>query len=196
MIAMASNYKILYLNSNQILVNGKPARVGDEFNEKAIIKWSKERQAIKVIETNSYIRYLMVAKLSEGKELTAYQILTRNKHLSTHVDATTINNIVKLKSDLADGYDLLDTIEIPTKLKQDNSHYFLCTYQYGDTKLIKKLMCDKEMLVIDKSIFWVDGEKLDPRDIVISISYVDGIPETPVFIKKYIDITIIPDIIE
>lgn len=193
MNAVASNYKILFLNSDRILINGKPAKIGDVFNDKAVIKWSQERQAIKAINTKTNKRYLFVARLSEGKELTVEQILTRNMHLSTHEDATTTDNIIQLKSELEDSYDLLDTIEVSTKLKQDNSHFFLCTYQYGNTKFVKKLKCDKERLVIDKNIFWVDGKKLDPRDIVISISYVNGVPETPIFIKKFIEITIIPD---
>ena len=193
MTAMADNYKILYLNSNHILINGKPAKVGVEFNEKAVIKWTEDRQAIKVIETNSHVRYLMVARLNEGNNLTPEEILTRNKHLSTHDDATTTNNIIKLKSDLEDSYDLLDVIEIPTKLIQDKSHYFLCTYQYGDTKLTKKLTNDQNALLIDKTIFMVDGKKLEPRDIILSISYVDGNPDTPIFIKKNINIVIIPE---
>lgn len=193
MTVMADNYKILYLNSNQIKINGKPAKVGQNFNEKAVITWSEDRQAMKVIETNSHVRYLMVARLSEGNELTAFQILTRNKHLSTHDDSATANNIMQLKAALSNNYDLLDAIEIPTKLKQDNSHYFLCTFQYGDTKLIKKLTGNNNMLVIDKTIFLVDGERLEQRDIKISISYVDGNPETPIFIKRNIELVVIPD---
>ena len=193
MTVMADNYKILYLNSNQIKINGKPAKVGQNFNEKAVITWSEDRQAMKVIETNSHVRYLMVARLSEGNELTAFQILTRNKHLSTHDDSATANNIMQLKAALSNNYDLLDAIEIPTKLKQDDSHYFLCTFQYGDTKLIKKLTGNNNMLVIDKTIFLVDGERLEQRDIKISISYVDGNPETPIFIKRNIELLVIPD---
>ncbi len=193
MTVMADNYKILYLNSNQIKINGKPAKVGQNFNEKAVITWSEDRQAMKVIETNSHVRYLMVARLSEGNELTAFQILTRNKHLSTHDDSATANNIMQLKAALSNNYDLLDAIEIPTKLKQDDSHYFLCTFQYGDTKLIKKLTGNNNMLVIDKTIFLVDGERLEQRDIKISISYVDGNPETPIFIKRNIELVVIPD---
>jgi hypothetical protein len=39
----------------------------------------------------------------------------------------------------------------------------------------------------------VDGKKLEPRDIILSISYVDGNPDTPIFIKKNINIVIIPE---
>ena len=100
---------------------------------------------------------------------------------------------MQLKAALSNNYDLLDAIEIPTKLKQDDSHYFLCTFQYGDTKLIKKLTGNNNMLVIDKTIFLVDGERLEQRDIKISISYVDGNPETPIFIKRNIELVVIPD---
>lgn len=135
----------------------------------------------------------MVARLSEGKELSAYQILTRNKHLSTHDDTTPMNEIIKLRMGLADQYDLLDVIEIQTDLKVDDSHYFLCSFEYGDTKLTKKLNSCKGKVMIDKSIFYVDGEKLDPRDVSLTISYVNGNPDNPIFVKRFIEVTIIPE---
>lgn len=193
-MAQATNYKILYLNSNKVSINGKPAKVGAVFNEKSTIRWTEDRQAIKAIDMATNKRYLFVAKISEGAEQTAFDILTRNKRLSTHDDATEVNSkIEKLKMNIDNEYDLMDSIELPTDLKIDDSHYFLGTYQYGDTKLIKKLKHSDGNIVIDKCIFFVDGEKLDPRDIVLSISYVDGTTEATKFIKGRIKITLIPD---
>ena len=197
MIAQASNYKVLYLNCQKISINGKPVKVGATFTDKAIIKWTAERQAMKVIDTETNKRYLFVAKLAHGAEQTPYDILTRNRHLSTHDDgANTKNDILKLKTSIANEYYLMDSIELPTNLKVDSWHYFLVTYQYGDTKLTKKLGHTDKNIIIDKSIFFVDGEKLEPRDITLSISYVDGEPETPIFIKGRIGIVVIPDILE
>ena len=196
-MAQAANYKILFLNSHKIKINGQPAKIGDVFDDKSTIRWSEERQAIKVINMETNGRYLFVAKMAEGVEQTPYDILTRNKHLSTHDENTEINsNIIKLKMRIDNEYYLMDSIELPTELKIDASHYFLVTYQYGDTKLTKKLKHNNGNIVIDKSIFLIDGKKLDPRDITLSISYMEGKPENIIFIKGKIKIIVIPDSIE
>lgn len=196
-IVQAGNYKVLYLNSHKISINGKSVKVGDVFTDKDIIKWTEDRQAMKVIDVETNKRYLFVAKLANGTEQTPYDILTRNKHLSTHDDGVdTKNDILKLKMSIANEYDLMDSIELPTDLKVDSLHYFVVTYQYGDTKLAKRLKHKDNNIIIDKSIFFVDGEKLEPRDITLSISYVNGNPEMPVYIKGRIDMKVIPDILE
>ena len=97
---------------------------------------------------------------------------------------------------IADEYDLLDTIVIATELKVDNQHYFIGSYRYGNTRITKKLEYNNNCIVINKNIFNIDRKKLEPRDITLRISYVDGIIELPVFIKDNIVINIIPDKID
>ena len=196
-LMQAKSYKVLYLNSSKISINGKPVKLGTVFSENDVIKWTEERQAMKVIDMETNKRYLFVAKLELGAELTPYDILTRNKHLSTHDDGYDVkNNILKLKMSIENEYDLMDDIELPTDLAVDSSHYFLITYQYGDTKLTKQLKHSDKNIIIDKSIFFVDGEKLDPRDITLSISYVDGNAENTIFVKGRIKVNVIPENLE
>jgi len=141
---LARKYKILYLNSQRITIDGKPAMVGHTFSEHALIGWTEERQAMKVIDTETNTRYLLVAKMAEGRQQTAYDILTRNKHLSTHDDGLDVkSSISKLRMSIADRYDLMDRIELPTELKADETHYFLATYDYGDTRLTKRLSLER-----------------------------------------------------
>ena len=155
-VVPAKHYKILYLNSQQIKINDAYAKVGDSFDDKTVIKWSVDRQAMKVVEAETNKRYLMVAKLSEGRELTVYDILTKNKHLSTHEGENTQDKYLKLEMTIADEYNLLDSIEISTELLVDDKHYFLGSYRYGDTILTKKLNTYGNIIVIDKSLFYVD----------------------------------------
>ena len=193
MTAMAGNYKVLFLNSHQIKIDGRSAKVGDVFDDHSIIKWTEERQAMKVLNIDTNKRYLMVARLNEGKELTAYDILTQKKRLSTHDgNLLTEDKIAKLEMDIAEDYYLLDRIELATELEVDDTHYFLGSYRYGDTKLTKILKHEGGCIVIDESLFHVNGKELKPCDIILSINYIDGIPETPIFIKDNIEINIIP----
>ena len=193
MTSWAANYKVLFMNSQQIKVDGKFVRVGDTFSDKSVINWSEERQALKVIDMNTYKRYLMVAKLSYGSKQTVLDVLTAKKRLSTHDGQIQISDkVLKLEMSMDDEYDLLDSIEIATEFPVDDSHYFLGTFKYGDTIVTNKLGYSENNIIIDKNIFVVGEQKLEPRDITLRINYVDGVPDTPVYIKS-IEIIIIPD---
>jgi hypothetical protein len=196
LMAKAASYKILRLNHPQIFVNGKLAKVGDVFNDQAVIRWTKERQAMQVVDTSSKKRYLMVSKSSEKKELTALEILTRINHLSTHAPGDDVEPFDKLEMSIAPTYDLLDQVTIPTSITVNNTHYFRATYQYGDASVTKRLKYENGCIVIDKSLFHLDNKILEPRDIILSIDYVVKSPANAVFIKDNIEIKIIPEILE
>ena len=193
----ARNFKILYLNHPQILINGNVSKVGDTFDENAVVIWLKERQAMKVIDTDSKKRYVMTCKPASKKKQTVLSILTDIEHLSTHgPEGQMADQFDQLANDIWQAYDLLDSIAIPTKVNIDEKHYFIGTYKYGDTRLTKKLSCENCNIIIDKSIFFVDDKKLSPRDISLRIDYVAKSLNNTIFIKDNIDITIIPELLE
>lgn len=196
MSAKAKIYKVLRLNHPQIYINGKQAKTGDTFDEKAIIRWTKDRQAMQVIDTNAQKRYLMVARPMEKKELTALEILTRVNHLSTHDQGDEAEPFDKLEMSIAPAYDLLDYIAIPTDITVNDTHYFRGTYEYGDARITKQLKYENGCIIIDKSLFHVDDKRLEPRDITLNIDYVVRTPANAIFIKSDIQLTIIPDILE
>ena len=62
--------------------------------------------------------------------------------------------------------------------------------------LTKKLKSKNgNTVILDKSIFEVDGKKLGPRDVVLSIEYVNNDAGLPIFVKDGIEVTYIPDIL-
>ena len=193
----AKEFKILFLNYPQIWINGKASKVGDTFDENAVIKWSKERQAMKVIDIDSKKRYLMVCKPTDKKEQTILSILTNVEHLSTHGPENQMVDLFdQLANNIQQAYDLLDSIAIPTTIGIDKNHYFIGTYKYGDTRLIKKLSCENGNIIISKDIFFVDDKKLEPRDIILRIDYVAESFNNTIFIKDNIEITVIPNLLE
>ena len=54
-ILLADDYKVLFTNSNDVLIDGKKVQVGATFNDKSVITWTKgvERQAIKAVNTKT-----------------------------------------------------------------------------------------------------------------------------------------------
>jgi hypothetical protein len=62
--------------------------------------------------------------------------------------------------------------------------------------LTKKLKSKNgNTVILDKSIFEVDGKQLGPRDITLSIEYVNNDEELPIFVKDGIEVTYIPDVL-
>lgn len=193
----AQNLKILWLNHPQIWINGQLAKVGDVFNEKATIKWFRDKQAMKVMDIENGKRYLMVARPSEKRELSVLEILTRINHLSTHGPEDEIQeSFDALENSIQSQYDLLDSIAIPTDIPVNDNCYFLGSYKYGDTRITKRLKFVDKHIIIDKTLFNVDNKVLDPRDISLRIDYVVKSLSNTIFIKNNIELTIIPEILK
>jgi hypothetical protein len=63
--------------------------------------------------------------------------------------------------------------------------------------LTKKLTSkNANTVILDKSIFEVDGKQLGPRDVVLSLEYVNTEAGMPIFVKDGIEVTFIPDILD
>jgi hypothetical protein len=132
---------------------------------------------------------------------TGMEALISSKRLSTNdfMDTSDAPKTIyeKLGSVFESQYDLLDAIELPADVELNDKCYFQATYKYGDTMLTKKLKSKNgNTVILDKSIFEVDGKKLGPRDIILSIEYVNTEAGMPIFVKDGIEVTYIPDNLE
>ena len=194
----AGNFKVLFVNDASLkYTNGKVVKVGDTFTDVNAIKWQKDKQAVKVFNLTTKKQMLMLGKQYMRK--TGMDALISSKHLST-------NEAAGLPEDqqdpfmgiFEDEYLLLDPIEIPVKesIVLDDKSHFEATYDYGDTRLTKPLKQKGHAVILDKSIFAVDGKELEPRDITISIDYISADNPIPTLAKEKIEVTYIPDVIE
>ena len=196
--ASADNYKVLFINdANLTYNNGKAVKVGDTFKSAEDINWQKDKQAIKVFDLTAKKQMIFLGK--EWTRKSGLDALVSSKHLST-------NEAAGLPEDqqdpfmgiFEDEYLLLDPIEIPVKesIVLDDKSHFEATYDYGDTRLTKPLKQKGHAVILDKSIFAVDGKELEPRDITISIDYISADNPIPTLAKEKIEVTYIPDVIE
>lgn len=186
------------MNHPQILINGKQAKLGTVFNDNAVVTWAKDNQAMKVLDMNSKNKkqYIMLARPEDKKSLTAWEILTRVNHLSTHAPSDSMSVFKKMEAIIAPKYYLLDSIKIPTDTISTGTCYFRGWYMYGETRIIQRLNCIDGQVVIDKSLFLVDNKWLDPRDILLSIDYYNkDIPLKSVSIKDNIKLIMVPEVL-
>lgn len=192
----ADRYKILFMNYPTLHINGKPAKVGDVFDDKAIVRWSKERQAMRVFNLDKKKQILMVAHTLNPKGNSITDILTANKHLSTHsTSSQTPPSLLRmLQHTFEKQYDLMDTIKINSPISLSDKKYFQASYYYGDSRITKKLNSNGGEVYIDRSIFNIDGKQLEPRDVEIDIDFVDETDSTFAFVCSGIEIYIVPEI--
>ena len=193
----ADSFKVLFVNdANLKYVNGKNVKVGDVFSNVQDILWEKDKQAVKAINMATKKQTLFVGKNWIKK--TGIDALLHHRHLSTHdeldenAEATIFD---KLARTFEDQYDLLDSIIVETQVELSAKRYFQISYEYGDTKLTKKLSRNGKNVIIDTSLFNVDGEKLDPRDVILTIDYINEDTGETIFVKD-VEISYIPNQIE
>ena len=191
LLTKADNYKILATNSPQILVDGKQAKVGMTFSDQSKIVWKKEKQAMRVVNLQTRKQAMMVAYSLQKNSQTAYEILTTNKHLSTHDGRDTF--FARLRRLFAPSYVLMDAILIPTDIVFSDSCYLYASYDYGDAQVSKRLKVVDGNIVIDRTLFNIEGRQLEPRDILLSIEYRDDLRGTSAFVKADIEITVVPE---
>lgn len=198
LIVRADDYKVLYLNSNDILIDGKKAQVGATFNDKSIITWAKnqERQAIKAVNTKTNKMCVFVSQSMEKNSLTAYEILTANKHLSTHdayQEGQDISIPIKLRKQFEEDYELLDTLVIDTKVVLPSSYSLIATYEYGDARISKTVKTANGQIIIDRKLFSIDGKALEPRDVLINFDLYNKENGMYTFIKGDVKLMVIPE---
>lgn len=97
----------------------------------------------------------------------------------------------------ASQYDLMDSIEIPieipTEIELSDSCYFTVSYMYGDTKISKTLVHKDHHIIIDMTLFQSESKILEPRDIKLSIEYVNQ-DKSSRYIRD-VDIFVFPKVI-
>ena len=181
-VANAANFKIIYMTTPGITIGGKKMKVGSIFSDKDKIEWTAERQAMKVMDTDTKKQSLIVAenyRQKGARNLSSY--LKATKQLSTRKGA--FLNTLEMGSGLEEEYYLLDTLEFKTRLKTDERSFFYCSYEYGDETINKRLNSEEGRLIIDRSIYMIDGEPIKPFDVELSIWYLDGEKGTSTLVK-------------
>jgi len=142
-------------------------------------------QIAKAINLSTKKQTLFVGK--NWMKKTGIDALLHHRHLSTHdevVEGAEDTLYDKLARTFEDQYDLLDSISVETVVPLSEESYFQIAYDYGDTRLSKKLSHKGQNVIIDMSLFHVDNEKLEPRDIKLTIDYVDGTNGQTIFVKE------------
>lgn len=167
-----SIYRILFLNTPTITINGKLLRKGDTFRGSDIIKWENEKQAMKVLNINTKQQSIIVSQQytkSKAKSFEEYFVHAQNMSVRNAGTGTPI----ELKALLDNTFYLLDTLMIETMFKTDEHHYFFISYDYNGEQINKRIHCDNGSFSITPEIFQIDGNPIKPFDTMLRVFYHD-----------------------
>lgn len=166
-------YKILYINTPAVTIDGKECKVGDSFDERNSIDWKDERQAMKVAAMSTGRQIVLSARNFNAGGKSLHDYLTGSARLSTRPGATL--SVVDLRNFLTDTHYLLDCIEFPAVHPVDADRFYFLSYPLGDETVNKVLACKDGTVIVDRDIWTVDGRAVEQRPMVVSVSYYDTV---------------------
>lgn len=184
-----AQYKILQINTPSITISGKELHKGDIFNDPAVIAWSNERQAMKILDMKSQLQKLIVAK--EYKKVNVDNIsafLKGKKDLSSRDGA---DNIISLKEKTTGEFFLQDSISFSTTYPTNDRQFFFISYMHNGEEINKRVENKEGTFLITTDIFTIDGIPYEPFDTSLSVFYVDSNKDEITLITDAMVITII-----
>lgn len=164
-------YKILFINTPSIKIGGKNLTKGDEFASSAIINWSSNKQAMRVVSLSTNRQIVLTPKAASGKKTLA-SYLKAEKNLSTRPGFPA--SIPALRQVIPANIQLLDRYEISTSVPIDSERFFFASYIKDGETINKKLpSLPNEGFYIDRTLWEIDGVSYPPSSTVVSIHYYD-----------------------
>lgn len=165
------SFRILYLNTSHIMIGGKTMAVGDEFNSKDAIKWTSERQALRVVSLLTNRQFTLTSS-SMSKRKSLAEFIMSEKNLATRPGLPASLPSVSLS--IPDTIYLLDKWEFQTSVPIDSNHFFYASYLKNGEVVNKRLppIIDEGFL-IDRTLWHIDGVSYAPCSMPISLHYYD-----------------------
>ncbi len=190
-----ADYRIVFLNTPTIKINGKSLKVNDIFAPSSSVEWTSPKQAMKIIDTASGEQRLLVAsqyQKSKAKNIQSY--ISGVKHLSSRGIGS--SNVVALRATLSDHFFFTDSLKIETDFPTDHQRFFYISYTYNGEEINKMIPNDNGSFTISQDIFTIDGKPIPPFETTLSVFYLDETTGKVTLITEDMAITLIPDRLE
>jgi hypothetical protein len=161
--------KIMFLEPSPVIIGGREYRKGDLFLSSEKPDWLP-KQVMSVFnvatgKTQTLTEVLM--EMSGNKTIWAY--LTDSKRLSTR-EGKLLNN-VELSAFFNRTIGMLERISVDAYLPVDSSRFYYVNYEYNGENINKKLPVNDNLIVIDRSIFIIDGVRKEPFNTKLKLYY-------------------------
>lgn len=190
--AQNDSWRILFLNTPEIVINGQTLHRGDTFQGPGNIRWSAPRQAMKVINLSTSKQRLVVSEqFTKAQARTLEEFLRGEKSLSTRQGVLT--TLTEINDYLSDTFYLADSIIVATTLPTDSTRFFYASYLYQGECINKRLYTHRGEFVITPALYTIDGTAIPPFDITLKVYYYDTSKESATLLSDRMQIIPLPD---
>jgi hypothetical protein len=157
-------------------IGGKACRKGDMFAAKDTIRWAAPGQALKAFDaTSGKMKVLTEALMSQAGKQTMWDYVTSSRRLSTR-DGKLLNP-VELSAFFNRTVGMLERISTDAYLPVDDHTFYYVGYDYAGETVNKKLPVNGNAIIIDRSIFIIDGVRKEPFNTRLALYYYDAVNE-------------------
>ncbi|MBO4416996.1 MAG: hypothetical protein J5801_02610 [Bacteroidales bacterium] len=163
---MAEDFKILFVNTDNIKIGKNTCVAGDVFSDAGKIYWKNSKQAMKVISLDTKTQYVMVSEDFKNRKLkSAKDFMVKYHRLSTRGigSLSSVSSVIGNKL-----YWLNPTLIKIDYVPEEGDYFFLLT---PDNEIIR-LEVEDQQLVIDDRI-WGEANPF-PIETDLYFHYKDG----------------------
>lgn len=191
-MSIYADYRIVFLNTPTIRINGKELRLNDTFNPEASVEWRSDRQAMKIVDTSTGEQRLLVAsQYRKSKSTSVSDFIAGVKHLSSRGNGP--QTISSLRIILNNHFFYTDSIRVESQIPTDDKRFFYVSYFYNGEEINKLVPNESGSFTISNDIFEIDGSPIDPFETTLNVYYLDEIKDTVTLVSDSMQITPIPD---
>ena len=161
----AEDFKILFLNTENIKIGKTVRTVGDTFSDGEIIFWKDGKQAMKVISLESKKQYVLVSEdFKQKKVKSTKDFIVKNNRLSTRG----IGNLATVAGQVGEKVYWLNPTLITIDYEPDDDEYFFLKVRDEEIRLEMV----NQQLVLDEHI-WEENNP-SPAEVDLYFHYKDG----------------------
>ena len=177
----AEDFKILFLNAENIKIGNTIRKVGDSFSDGDKIFWKDGKQAMKVISLETKKQYVLVSEDFKQKKIkSAKDFIIKSNRMSTRG----IGNLSSVANQVGEKIYWIDPVVIDVSFESEEGEYFFFEIE----SQMRILVYRKGQLIIDSSIW---GEST-PHQVSADLffHFADGKDE---LVKSEIEIVPLPN---
>jgi len=173
-IVMAQgNLKITWLNSEPVIIGGKSCRAGDSFFSADTVQWITPDQIAKVYDENKgKLKVISASLMEKSGNKSIWDYLVSTNRLSTR--AGKLLNTIDITEYFNRNIGVLVRLSVESYLPVDENRFYYVNYIHDGESIDKKLPVDGNSIVIDHSIFTIDGERKDTFNVLLKLYYYDA----------------------
>lgn len=188
-VCLAERLTIAKLNTSTIDIGGRVLKEGDTFDENDTIKWSSDRQAMKVVSRSRGVFIVSKGMLKQGGHKGFADFISNNKSAIVRNIGSLPATLEQHRRALEDNFVIMSPLTIRTGWTIDSKSYFTAE-THTDNSMIRRQIPHKGLSLIFDANFI--KQFTDSESVTLTIKYIEREYNDTTIITKDMHITIVP----